>query len=75
MVAPGGVLVDEIRIGGARGCPAKAANAGERVQEYREKLLGASYKAAALMEAEGSNICGTQGTGDNEVRGLLAPRL
>jgi hypothetical protein len=33
---------------------------------YRERLLGAEYKAAALMEAEGTNIRGTQGAGDNE---------
>jgi phage N-6-adenine-methyltransferase len=33
---------------------------------YRERLLGAGYKAAALMEAEGTNVRGTQGTGDNE---------
>lgn len=33
---------------------------------YRERLLGAMYKAAALMEPDGTNIRGTQGTGDNE---------
>jgi hypothetical protein len=33
---------------------------------YRERLLGAEYKAAALMEPDGTNVRGTQGTGDNE---------
>jgi hypothetical protein len=33
---------------------------------YRERLLGAEYKAAALMEPTGTNIRDTQGTGDNE---------
>jgi hypothetical protein len=35
-------------------------------EAYREHLLGAEYKAAALMEPDGTNVRGTQGTGDNE---------
>jgi hypothetical protein len=44
------------------------------IDAYRERLLGAEYKAADLMEPAGTNIRGTQGTGDNEWFTQRTPR-